>query len=410
MNLQSSLTSYQDGLCKLGAVIVVTLLACAGGNSQDSPASLGIFEGQNDVGTVLHPGSAEYNSQTKAYVVSGSGENMWFGTDEFHFVWKKVSAEDITLTADINILGSGGDGHRKGLLMIRQSLDQDSAYADTARHGDGLTSLQFRERKGAVTREVESAVSGPSKLRIEKQGDRFYMWIAGENESLQFAGGSAKVELHAPFYVGIGVCAHNKDAVQKVEFTNVELETTVSHPKVDYSTIETVIQAGDARTGYVSRDRLTAPGWSADGHALTYEIDGKRQEAPFRPLKTALPVGAPLPVLGDKYVYSASKQSGSMQIWRKLRDGGEPEQLTSDDFNNVSPHLSPDGKFLLFLSYPKDLDALPENQDIELRMMSLADRSVKELATFVGGQGSLGTQPWSPDGRRAVFISYQSMK
>jgi TolB protein len=149
--------------------------------------------------------------------------------------------------------------------MIRQSLDQDSAYADAARHGDGLTSLQFREQKGAVTREVESAVSVPTKVRIEKQGDRFYMWIAGENENLQFAGGSAKVELHAPFYVGIGVCAHNKESVQKVEFTNVDLETTVNHPKADYSTVETVTQAGDARTGYVSRDHLTNPGWSADG-------------------------------------------------------------------------------------------------------------------------------------------------
>jgi TolB protein len=177
-------------------------------------------------------------------VVSGSGENMWFGTDEFHFLWKKISADDVMLTADINILGNSGDGHRKGLLIIRQSLDQDSPYADAARHGDGLTSLQFRGQKGAVTREVESAVSGSTRLGIEKHGDRFYMWIAGENESLQFAGGSAKVELHAPFYVGIGVCAHNKKSVQKVEFTNVDLETTVNHPKADYSTVETVIQAG----------------------------------------------------------------------------------------------------------------------------------------------------------------------
>ena len=38
--------------------------------------------------------------------------------------------------------------------MIRQSLDPDSAYADAALHGDGLTSLQFRPTAGGETLEV----------------------------------------------------------------------------------------------------------------------------------------------------------------------------------------------------------------------------------------------------------------
>jgi Tol biopolymer transport system component len=93
-----------------------------------------------------------------------------------------------------------------------------------------------------------------------------------------------------------------------------------------------------------------------------------------------------------------------------VASGEKPEQMTSDNFNNVSPHLSPDGHFLLILSYSKDLKGIAENKDVTLRMMSLADKSVKVLAEFVGGQGSLGTQPWSPDGRRVVFISYQAME
>jgi hypothetical protein len=248
-------------------------------------------------------------------------------------------------------------------------------------------------------------------LQIEKQGDRFYLWIAGENENLQFAGGSALVEIHAPFYVGIGVCAHHKDAVEKAAFTNLELSTRVTHPQAKYSTVETVLLSGDARSGYVSRQHLTAPGWSPDGHALTFEIDGQRQETPFTPLKTAAPVGTPVADQpGSKFMYFASSQSGNTQIWRKVADGSPPEQITSDDFNNVSPCLSPDEKFLLFLSYSKDLKALPENAEISLRVMSLADRGIKTLASFVGGKGSLGTQPWSPDGRRVTFISYQSME
>ena len=64
-----------------------------------------IFASQSDVGDVLHPGSAEYDANTKTYTVSGSGDNMWASNDEFHFVWKQVSAKDLSLTADISSPG-----------------------------------------------------------------------------------------------------------------------------------------------------------------------------------------------------------------------------------------------------------------------------------------------------------------
>ncbi len=39
--------------------------------------------------------------------------------------------------------------------MVRQSLDADSPYADIALHGSGLTSLQYRDSKGAHTHEIQ---------------------------------------------------------------------------------------------------------------------------------------------------------------------------------------------------------------------------------------------------------------
>jgi TolB protein len=392
-------------------LLVIGLLASLSAAAAEESVPLGLFEGQTDVGNVLHPGAAKYDAATRTYVVSGSGDNMWIAKDDFHFVWKKISVENLTLAADLTILGDGGDGHRKGVLMIRQSLDTDSAYVDVARHGEGLTSLQFRETPGAITREIESNMSGPARLRLEKQGNRFYWWIAGPNEKMQFAGGSAKVELHVPFYVGIGVCAHNKDAVQEVAFSNVELVTESTSARPGYSTIETVLLSGDARTGYTSQGRLSSAGWSTDGHALTFELDGQRREAPFTPLRTAAPVGAALTPLEDKYQYFSAGEEGRMQIWRKLADGSQLEQLTNDEFNNnVLPSLSPDGSNLLFLSYSSELKALPKDGDVELRLLSLATQKVKSLGKFVGGQGSLGTRPWSPDGKRVVFTSFQAAR
>jgi dipeptidyl aminopeptidase/acylaminoacyl peptidase len=403
---------------KLASLAALCLLSCLFTRAQTAPTPLGLFEGQGDIGNVLHPGSATYDDGSKTYTVSGSGENMWFAKDEFYFVWTKVSALELNLTANISVLGSGGDGHRKGVLMIRQSLDANSAYVDVARHGEGLTSLQFREKKGDITHEIESNVSGPAAMRIEKRGNLFYLWVGSDANNLDFAGGSAWVEMRPPFYVGIGVCSHAKDAVEKFSFSNVELDTKPKHSKgkikfsnLRFSTIETVLLSGDARTAYVSQKHLISPGWSADGKIITFQTETDQFQTAFVPLKTAAPVGDPLPALtGVDFSYFTTKIGKITQIWRKSADGSQSVQFTPDDFNNTSPHVSPDGKYLLFLSYSKEYDKLSDDTPVELRLMLLKDSSIKTLVTFVGGPGSLGDQPWSPDGRRIVFISYQPMK
>ena len=63
-----------------------------------------------------------------------------------------------------------------------------------------------------------------------------------------------------------------------------------------------------------------------------------------------------------------------MQIWRMKPDGSGQEQVTSDEFNNWFPHLSPDGQRMVFLTYEKDVTGHPGNKDVMLRMMSLSNR------------------------------------
>ncbi len=149
----------------------------------------GIFEGNNDIGNVNHKGSLEFSPSDSTYTISGSGTNMWYNTDEFHFVWKKMSG-NVSLGATIEMLGEGVDPHRKACLMIRQSLEPDAPYVDIAVHGDGLTSMQYRTMKGAETNEIKSNVLAPKHIQIEKVGNYISMQIADENNDLQLAGGS----------------------------------------------------------------------------------------------------------------------------------------------------------------------------------------------------------------------------
>ena len=189
--------------------------------AQTAKMSLGVFEDHNDVGTVLHAGSAIYEPDKQTYTLSGSGENMWLAADAFQFTWKKMSG-DVTLTADISFLTKTGNEHKKAVLMLRQSLDADSVYADVALHASGLTSLQFRDEKGALTREIQSNVSAPKRLRISKRGDYVYMALASDGD-VQPGGGWLRIPLHGTFYVGLGVCSHDKDVLEQAVFSNVDL-------------------------------------------------------------------------------------------------------------------------------------------------------------------------------------------
>jgi TolB protein len=95
-----------------------------------------------------------------------------------------------------------------------------------------------------------------------------------------------------------------------------------------------------------------------------------------------------------------------MQIWRMKPDGSGQEQITNDEYNNWFPHISPDGRQMVFLTYEKDVKGHPENKDVMLRVMTLADKRVRIAAKLFGGQGTINVPSWSPDSRRFAFVSY----
>src|SRR5438067_2515889 len=228
--------------------------------------TLGIFTEHSDLGTVLHSGSATYDSSNKTYTLVGSGENMWATTDAFQFAWKKISG-DMEISADISFLNSGGNEHKKAVLMLRQSLDADSVYADVALHGNGLTSLQYRDEKGGTTSEVESNISAPARLRITRVGRYVYISLGQQGSDLHFAAGSVPIPLDGEFYAGIGVCSHDKNATEQATFSNVAIKNVTARTTqpVPYSSLESVaIETTMRHVIYVAPNRFESPNVTHD--------------------------------------------------------------------------------------------------------------------------------------------------
>jgi regulation of enolase protein 1 (concanavalin A-like superfamily) len=203
-------------ICGLAALMVaLVVVVCS--------ASVGIFERDADVGDTPKTGAIEFNADTGNYRVTGGGDNIWAKVDAFHFAWRQISG-DVVVTADVKFVGTGAVDHRKAVLMIRQNLDRDAAYADVALHGDGLTSLQFRPSAGLETLEQRSTLNMPTKIRIARRGNQFTMYAAKEGEELAPTG-PATVVLQDPVYVGIGVCSHDANVLETAIFSNVRIET-----------------------------------------------------------------------------------------------------------------------------------------------------------------------------------------
>src|SRR5262249_36447158 len=108
-----------------------------------------------------------------------------------------------------------------------------------------------------------------------------------------------------------------------------------------------------------------------------------------------------------KYIYFNSERTGLTQIWRMKTDGSEQTQITSDEYNNWFAHPSPDGKWIVLLSYEKDVKGHPPNKDVMLRLMPTGGGEIQVLAKLFGGQGTINVPSWSPDSRQLAFVSYR---
>jgi hypothetical protein len=117
------------------------------------------------------------------------------------------------------------------------------------------------------------------------------------------------------------------------------------------------------------------------------------------------------------WIYFVSDRAGTRDVWRIPSSGtgpsdGKAEQISSDDREDAAPHVSPDGKSLIYISYLPRTNFNAMDRDVLIRRIPLsggrpARAKPTDIARIVGGHGTLGARPFSPDGRRLAYASFE---
>ncbi|MFL5582045.1 MAG: TolB family protein [Gemmatimonadaceae bacterium] len=439
-------------LSRARALLSALILPALAG-AQPRAGALGQFDGQTDVGTVRHAGSARYDARTQRYEIAGSGQNMWGDHDDFHFVWKRMTG-DFILTARARLLGTGVDPHRKLGWQVRRSLDTGAPHVTAVVHGDGLAALQWRRANGGTTEETRSPVAGPDVIQLERRGGAFIMSVARFGDTLTVTR-VEDVALGDSVYVGLFVCAHADSVVERGEFRDVRITVPAREaftPYRDYlgANLEMLdVRTGDRTLLAETTEAWQAPNWTRDGRALVYNSDGRlyrfdlasrksrRIETGFatsnnndhvlsfdgrtiaishhvkeednRSIVFTVPLrgGVPKRVthLGPSYLHGWSpdgrylvyvgERGGEFDIYQIPMAGGGEIKLTTTPGLDDGPEYSPDGSWIYFNSV--------RSGTMQIWRMR-PDGSAPEQLT------SDGFNNWfphvSPDGRWVAFLSF----
>lgn len=295
--------------------------------------------------------------------------------------------------------------------------------------------------KGAFMRDPEDEIFFPKKaifqtIQLERTGTTITMRVANPREPLQVVGATQALSMKESVFAGLYICSHDPDRIEEAKIWNVRIDQPVKNeyspnPQVKSQPVkgtmgcrlETMsIVDGVRKIIYQSERRFDSPSWMADGKKILFHEKGSISAIPAQggnveQLNTGLATPPSTKVDGPEYspdgkfIYYSANPAGTMQIWRKRADGSAREQLSFDDRHNWFPHISPDGKWLIYLSYPNDIDPNdhPSYQRVTLNLMPATGGAARVIAYLYGGDGTLNANPWSPDSRQIAFVSNSVM-
>jgi hypothetical protein len=170
-----------------------------------------------DIGAVGRAGSASYTNGT--FTVAGSGADIWNTADAFHFVYQPLTG-DGQLVARVTNVQEASTWSKAG-VMIRDTLDANSAYALMLVSAAKGTAFQYRTSGGASAAGVTGTTAkAPLWVKIVRAGTTVSGYQSADGATWQSIG-SATIALGSTVQIGLAVTAHDNTQISAASFDNV---------------------------------------------------------------------------------------------------------------------------------------------------------------------------------------------
>jgi alpha-L-fucosidase len=175
---------------------------------------------QTDVGAVAAAGNG--GNANGSFFIQGSGADVWFAADEFHFVYISLT-NDCSITAHVPYVQNVQNTSKAG-VMIRETTNTDSKHALVDVTPTTTLGVEFIRRTGAgggTTADGSPGVTAPHWVRLTRTGDSFAAFRSADGLTWTAVGSPVTVVMSSNVLVGLAVNSHLDGALCQAWFDNV---------------------------------------------------------------------------------------------------------------------------------------------------------------------------------------------
>jgi hypothetical protein len=194
-------------------------------NSGQTLASAGLPSPwlNQDIGTVVLPGSSNYNSSTGGFTLTASGSSIGGTSDSFQFAYLPITGNATIIVHVAGMMNASGQD-RAGVMM-RESLAPDSRFAAILFEDGGNVRLTRRTTTGgaAATSGNISNTWAPGWMKLERVGNTFNAYLSADGVTWGSPFSSQTFTMNAAIFIGLATTSRTNSQLVASTFDHVQV-------------------------------------------------------------------------------------------------------------------------------------------------------------------------------------------
>jgi hypothetical protein len=177
-----------------------------------------------------HPAYAAsfVEGQAGSYTMAAATGDIWDTSDAFHFAYLRLSGAG-TIQAQVLSIDNTHQFAKTG-VMIRDTLDADSAQAMVVIHAGGGVAFQRRVTAGGDTlQDNQDGINAPVWVKLERAaGGMFTAWYSTDGTIWEPLGLPELIPMALDVYIGLPLSSHDVALTCQAELSDVQITGTVT--------------------------------------------------------------------------------------------------------------------------------------------------------------------------------------